>query len=126
MRADLFRTVRMLISLTALGLLVACASTSKFEAKVRSWEGKDVAALLEAWGEPDAKETVHGDHTMYVYSSLKRFPVAYSGPSRAVASVRKPAEYSDLYIKCSTYFEADAHSKIVATEFRGPECTSRD
>jgi hypothetical protein len=121
-----FQALRLVISFTALGLLAACASTNKFEAKVRSWEGRDVAALLEAWGQPDDKQTVHGDHTMYVYSRLKRIPVANSDPSGSVASVRKPAEYSDLYIKCSTYFEADAHSKIIATEFRGPECTSRD
>ena len=108
----------------SLGLMSACATTEKYEARIRSWEGKDASLLVQAWGEPDDKQKVHGDHTMFVYARLKRPPVAYSGPSRNVASVRSPAEYSDVYIKCSTYFEVDTKNIIVATEFRGDECKS--
>ena len=45
---------------------------------------------------------------MYVYARLKRMPVAYSDyQHNYYANARNPAEYSDIYIKCSTFFEVN-------------------
>jgi hypothetical protein len=106
-----------------------CATTARYQAKVRSWQGQDAGSLVQAWGQPDDKQLVHGGNTMYVYARLHRMPIAYNDFENhyyAVNNARTPAQYSDVYIKCSTFFEVNPGNKIVATEFRGAECTSKD
>ncbi len=94
---------------------------------MRSWEGQDAGSLVQAWGQPDDKQAVHGGNTMFVYARLKRFPVAYGEyEQHYYANARQPAEASDVYIKCSTFFEVNPGNKIVATTFRGEECKSKD
>jgi len=126
--------IRFLLVVSGLFLLAAdlssCASSAKYSAKVHSWEGKDEQALLSAWGQPDAIETLHTGNRMFVYARLKRYPVAYNGGSSVIASTqsRNPSEYSTsgIYIKCSTFFEVDPKHTIQTVLFRGDECTSTD
>ena len=73
--------------------LEGCATTAGYQAKVRSWEGQDAGSLVQAWGQPDDKQPVHGGNTMYVYARLKRMPVAYSDyQHNYYANARNPAE----------------------------------
>jgi hypothetical protein len=125
--------MKALLCLSALSMILfldACATTAHYQAKVRSWEGQDVASLVQAWGQPDDKQTVHGHNIMYVYARLHRVPVAYGDYQKSyyATNARTPANeyHSDIYIKCSTYFEISPSNKIIATDFRGDECTSKD
>ena len=117
------------ITLLALDLS-SCSTSAKYSRKVHTWEGKDEQALLNAWGQPDAVETLHTGNRMFVYARLKRYPVAYNQSNTTVASVsgRNPSEVSssNLYIKCSTFFEVNPEHKIETVLFRGDECTSND
>ena len=122
MRAILCHFTFLAIVLSIL-FLEGCATTAGYRAKVRSWEGQDAGSLVQAWGQPDDKEPVHGGNTMYVYARLKRMPVAYSDyQHNYYANARNPADYSDIYIKCSTFFEVNPGNKVIATEFRGEDC----
>lgn len=108
--------------------ITGCATTARYQAKVRSWEGQDAGSLVQAWGQPDDKQPVHGGNTMFVYARLHQLPVSYSDYEHHyyAANPRTPAEVSSIYIKCATYFEINPGNKVVATDFRGDECKSRD
>lgn len=106
-------------------LTASCATTSKYDAKVSTWKGKDQATLMRAWGQPDSTEKLSGGNKILVYSRLKHTPVAYLGAQRAIASIES-GDQTPAYIKCATYFEVDPSGTIVSTLFRGDECKSKD
>jgi hypothetical protein len=105
-----------------------CATTANYEARVHSWEGKDVKVLLANWGQPDDSEKLSNGNKMLVYARLKHYPVAYNGTKpedvATATSPRKPA--SEIYVKCATYFEVSPVNLIIATQFRGDECKWKD
>ncbi len=107
--------------------LSACATTHNYEARVRSWQGKDAQVLVANWGQPDDTQKISNGDRMFVYSRLRHEPVAYYGIKQnevAGTSPRGPA--SELYVKCSTYFEVNPKNIIVNTQFRGDECKWND
>lgn len=106
--------------LLAIGLLATgCATTAKYNAKVRTWIGKDTEALTQAWGQPDATEQPSTGDKILVYSRLKRKPLSYE---QAQHGAGEPG----VYIKCATYFEIDGTNRVSNVTFTGDECTSKD
>ncbi len=116
-----------ILTLVLSGALSSCATTGKYEAKVRTWENKDGNALVNAWGQPDSIEKLSSGNRMYVYARLRHLPVAY-GSQRMIASsdAKQASSRGEVYIRCATYFEMSPENKVVSTQFRGDECKSRD
>jgi hypothetical protein len=107
----------------------ACATSSAFNAKVETWKGQSADSLVQAWGQPDAIESLHTGNKMYVYARLKHDPVAYADFEKKAAmnttfpKPRNPASAdTGIYIKCSTYFEINRQNIIESVMFRGDEC----
>ena len=114
--------------IVALLFVMGCATTANYEARVQSWKGRDADALVKVWGQPDVTEKLENGNRMFVYVRLKREPLAYNGAQRQLASMdnSKTVASSNLYIKCSTYFEVTSQNIIASVIFRGEECKSRD
>jgi len=102
-------------------LITSCSTTGHYEAKLHSWEGKDKESLIEAWGQPDAVESLHTGNKMLVYARLKRNPMNYQQAKQKHSTTDRA-----VYIRCATYFEVNPREEIVSTDFRGEECTSRN
>jgi hypothetical protein len=107
----------------------ACATSSAFNAKIETWKGQSADVLVQAWGQPDAIESLHTGNKMYVYARLKHDPIAYmdfekkSAANTAFVKPRNPASTdTGIYIKCSTYFEINRQNMIESIMFRGDEC----
>lgn len=119
-----------LLKFTSILILLAssgCATTAKYEAKIRTWEDKDASALTRAWGQPDATEKQSNGNKIFLYARLKHEAVPY-GTERTIASAgsTKNTVPAETYIRCATYFEVNPQGKIVSTLFRGEECKSKD
>lgn len=122
----------MIMTLTA-----GCATTAKYDARIRSWEGKNAEVLVKTWGKPDTTEKQSSGNKIYLYTRLKHPAYAFADAShRTIASDplsdktnEKPMETAGnqkMYVKCATYFEVTPQNVVSATYFRGDECTSRD
>lgn len=106
-------------------ILTGCAtSSSRYEAKARSWKGKSSENLTTAWGHPDAVEKISEGNKVLVYSRLKRLPVSYDEAESNSANSSHSSE--DIYIKCSVYFTINPENSIKSVNFRGDDCTSND
>ncbi len=106
----------------------ACATQGKYEAKLRTWKGKDADTVVRWWGQPDATEKLSNGNRMYVYARLHHIPIAFADTDGTApqAEMRRTSAASDVYIHCSSYFEVDPQGKVSSVYFRGDDCSSND
>lgn len=108
---------KLLLACSFIALSSSCATIGNYKARVRSWEGKDVSALTQSWGQPEVTEKLATGNQVLLYVRLKGTPWA-AGES---ASGER-----NQYLRCSTYFYVDAkNNKIYDTDFRGDDCAWR-
>ena len=117
-------------------VLVGCATTAKYRAKLATWDGKDVNQLIDAWGYPDntIKSPEGNEVYVYKYHSAGRYPRSYipgnttvnsSGGNTYVST--SPGYYTGggtYNNNCTTWFELNKDNKIVRAVFRGNNCVS--
>ena len=119
------KTALMMLGCLSLG---ACATTTQYENRVDSWEGKDSSTLVKTWGQPDATEKMANGDRILLYTRLKHEPYSFAESDRVIATktatTRKTAsaDGDNLYVKCSTYFSVNKENKISFVEYRGDDC----
>lgn len=85
-------------------LLVGCATSGKYDSKVKTWVGKNVTELLDSWGAPDATTEVNGGGRMYTF---KRQSLFLNNP-----------------VYCETSFRTDESGEIQSYHWQGNGCKS--
>src|SRR5579859_4206971 len=103
-------------------LLAGCATTEKYEAKLNSWVGADMNALVNSWGYPSSSFSAPDGNTVYVYDSRGSYttPTSYQTTYQAntltggvdATTVQRGGQTFNYW--CTTYFEVDAEKKIVS------------
>lgn len=130
-------TARLMIWLISASLLVGCATTAKYRAMLKQWQGQDINAFTKVWGYPDRQIKAPNGNTVYVYQyrNTTTFPtttvpgytrVENTGSNTTVTTV--PTYYSGggtYHYNCTTWVEINKHQKIVQTSFRGNDCVAR-
>jgi hypothetical protein len=98
-------------------LLTGCATTEKYDAKVKTWVGSDINELIASWGPPSSGFDMPNGNKMYTY-------VKSMGSSTYVdndALIGTTARTNSLY--CKTTFTV-AGSRITDYHWQGNRCIS--
>lgn len=112
--------VNILASVLAL-FATACATTAKYEAKLNSWVGSDVSALMTSWGAPSATFDMPNGNKMYIYS--------FEGGTQTFANYNQFTNQAYAYnvtYWCKTTFITGSDNKILTWKWEGNSCRSRD
>lgn len=106
------------LGLAAAALLLGCATTGKYEAKLNSWKGHDISSLMQAWGPPSNQYALPNGSHMYTW--------LWVGGTRVVS-----APIGDYRVTtantawCKTTMTANGDGIITQWRWEGNDCKSR-
>jgi len=86
-------------------LLMGCATTEKYEAKLNVWVGRNINDLTNAWGYPQSSFKAPDGNMVYVYG--RQINVSNYGS-----------------FVCTAYFEVDNKNIVVKWRHEGNDCNS--
>ncbi len=114
--------------------LVGCATTANYQKVINNWQGTNAEALVNTWGNPNAKVKLANGNTVYLYT--REHIVAVSAPAVPATNFTTVgntpilghgfSEFSGATRKlyCNTLFEVNSQGLIVSTSFQGNNCVS--
>lgn len=101
--------------------LFSCATTSKYEARLREYIGYDIKAIIEVWGMPTATYNM-SDGTSYVYLWVGNLLV---DPKNYSSFIKELAINKQGYNWCKTTFFVNDNKKIINYSFEGNYCKAK-
>lgn len=101
-----------IILLSATTLLLNCATTGKYEEKLRSWVGRPESELLKSWGPPD-QSYPNGEGKIITYKNNYGTKVNTGS-----------AEVTAYDVYCNTSFYLTKDSVIEYWRWKGNDCVS--
>lgn len=136
---------KLLITLIALIILFCCgcATTEKYEAKLRLWMGRDISDLIASWGYPSNSFKLPNGNTVYQYDYQRSHttPITYkvvsnhntqnyvvNNPSYGTYTTGNTKIYQTggktFNYWCKTFFEVNKSNIIVNWRWEGNSCRS--
>jgi hypothetical protein len=119
----------------AIVALTACATTTKYEAKLQSWNGASVDSLVASWGYPSNQFVAPNGNTVYVYERTGGFVMPTTTTTNATVTgygnyaqgTATTTSYGGgvISMNCKTFFEAKSDKTIVSWRWEGNACKSR-
>lgn len=116
-------------------LLSGCATEANYRKMLMSWHGKNINALIDAWGYPDSTIKAPNGNKVYVYTHRDSYttPGYSSGGYTSVSTnssgqtvvlqeplIQHPGQ--TYHNRCKTWFEYNKHDIIVRITYRGNAC----
>ena len=125
------------IILVSVSLLMnGCATTAKYQAKLQTWQGKNISDFVKAWGYPDREIQSYDGNTVYIYefNDTINYPPMYNPGNTYISNnagnsivVTTPPTYTPAgtsQYNCTTWVEFNKSGIILNTAFRGNNCVS--
>ncbi|PQA49441.1 hypothetical protein [Amnimonas aquatica] len=119
-----------LFALTAVLLTLAgCATRERYESELQTWVGKNISAVMDAWGYPSGSFEAPSGNVVYVWDRQDTY---MSGPS-VQTGIYTGGRYSGFFtgfgfgsdvrsLRCQTYFEVDKQKTILTWRTKGNDC----
>ncbi len=98
-------------------LLVACATSGGFKAKLQSWMGQDANRLIMAWGPPSQTYDLPNGNRMYTWLWVGN-TVAYANYNAYLNMVTA----GSVTRWCKASMTANPESQLIAWQFNGNAC----
>ena len=122
-------------------LLLACATSQKYDRELKNWVGKKETALLDAWGRPSAEKYLSDNSKIITYTKINEwfYPSEYYfyndgwgvenityDPFMNGYEYNPYAEITDTEVTqyCQTLFWIE-NGVITAWKWRGNNCVAR-
>jgi hypothetical protein len=109
-------------------LLIGCASNYKYQSQndPKQWEGRNIAALQQQWGQADQVMHTRVGTSFYVYSVNSTSNFFNSTTSNfgmyGSGDFVRPNYANNMTMQCTTVFKTDATGKIVEVRHQGNNC----
>ena len=114
-----------------------CATSAKYESRVRDWVGQSSDDLARSWGPPASSYKLKNGNELLLYD--KRLVETHTNPAQifqtpgtVVGNVYTPGptvvtggQTTTVQRQCRTQFEVDTAGRIVGYRFEGDACRSR-
>lgn len=115
----------------SLFVLVSCASTEKYEAKLNTWIGKTEDSLVTSWGIPENSYQVNENKKLISYSRAQSVFIPGTAPTYQTNFIGNTAYTNSyggsnsqtLHFSCNTTFTIE-NSIISSYTYKGNDCVS--
>jgi len=108
-------TFLVIIALT----IFSCATTAKYEQRIKTWMGHDVNELITSWGPPSNVYTMPNGNKMYTWLRISETLVTSNYNYFLNMTLTNSVTYW-----CKTTFTADRADKIINSIWEGNNCIS--
>jgi hypothetical protein len=108
--------LQMAVILSGLILWAGCATTRQYEENLRTWEGKDSAALIKKWGPPTKTLTLADGGKMFQYLKKNQEHIIIKRENASSPNAVEPL------FDCKTTFIISQSDAIVAWRYEGHAC----
>lgn len=108
----------------------SCATTAKYEEKLKTWLGHSVDELVNSWGYPANSFEAPNGNKVYVYSSSRSHTSSthttsnYNVYGNTIRGNSSTTGGKTRTFWCQTFFEVDTNNIIVRLSWKGNNCTS--
>ena len=133
---------KLLLLLVLVVFASGCATTAKYEAKLRTWVGHSEDSLIASWGAPQSVYTMASGKRVIEYAQGTTVPIGgytytkpqttyhsgmvggslYSGTSTQYVTEQTPTY--NMQVWCKTSFIMDSNGTIESWRWSGNNCVS--